>query len=163
MEIEATPFNPWLEIWYRPRQTIRRIVAHNPNKYVWILAIVSGIGGLLIDYASISLGENPDQFYLLLSVRLLLWGVVWGVIGLQISAYASSKIGRWLGGNATLAAVRAAGIWSALPVIVCYHLLWLPQIPLLQAQVQGYEMSWTATFALLGIMLCRVIAAFWGM
>ncbi len=38
-------FNPWIEIWIRPRGTIRRIVDTNPKRSVLWLAVLSGVAG----------------------------------------------------------------------------------------------------------------------
>ena len=37
-----TNFNPWLEIWYRPRYTIRQLIQWYPKRGVYVLAAVAG-------------------------------------------------------------------------------------------------------------------------
>ncbi len=39
--------SPWLSVWWKPRDTIERIVATNPHYHVLLLAIVGGTSQIL--------------------------------------------------------------------------------------------------------------------
>jgi hypothetical protein len=58
-ESPTYPSRPWLTIWIRPTATIRAIVATDPTRYVFLLGILSGVGGYLGLHIASSFPENP--------------------------------------------------------------------------------------------------------
>nr|MBP9871117.1 hypothetical protein [Nitrosomonas sp.] len=50
--------NPWLSIWTRPRATIQQIVDVNPQRYIWVLAAVSGVADALNQASERSAGDE---------------------------------------------------------------------------------------------------------
>src|SRR5215470_11708794 len=85
--------SPWLSVWWRPRDTIERIVSTNPKHHVLLLAALAGI------WKWIDAGFTTE----LLDWRLLAMGVIggaiFGIVVLYFSAVLFSWSGRMLGGR----------------------------------------------------------------
>lgn len=114
MDEQITPFNPWLEIWIRPRKTIRRIVDSNPTRSVLLLAI---LGGLVSFFAgTIRYLENASILLGVVIVALIsTLGPLFGVLRLYIGGAWLRWTGSWFGGKADSSQVRAAIAWASLP------------------------------------------------
>ncbi len=116
MNLQTKPLSPWLSIWFKPRNTIKHILDTNSEKYVLLLAALSGIYRTLERATNISLGDIMSFIPLLLVC--LIAGAILGVLGLYIGGRFFSWIGRSLGGQATSQEVRTAIAWSSVPDIV---------------------------------------------
>jgi hypothetical protein len=103
--------NPWLTIWTSPRETIKKIVAKDPNQSIWILASIIGFG-YLYDLAM----ELPG-FVVLVLLPMAVLSPFLGMVLLNIEAWIYLKVGEWLKGRAKFQVVRAAGAWSSIPMI----------------------------------------------
>src|ERR1700760_2428287 len=111
----------FLTLWLRPRQTIERIVASQPQPLVVIVLAVLGMIGSLygqIDRLS-GLTSSESGFWF----GLVTAGAIIGVIWLYLEALLFSWIGHLLGGHATAWELRAAMAWSAVPGIVGFVIL----------------------------------------
>lgn len=117
--------NPFLTIWTRPRATIRQIVARDPKQYLLPLVFLSGVGDLL-DQASIhNLGAFFSVSFLVLAA--LLFGFLFGLFQLLISAFCVKFTGQMFNGRANQVALRAAIAWASIPAI-CGSILYIPEI-----------------------------------
>ena len=130
--------SPWLAIWTKPRETIRRIVDDDPSHQVVLLAVLAGIGQALDRAASRSTGDT-----LSLPVILAICAVA-GPLGGLVSLYISGALLHWtgrkfFGGQASSEEVRAAVAWSLVPRIFS-SALWIPELALF-----GTEMFTSAT------------------
>jgi len=47
---QALPSCPWLSAWFRPRETIERILATNPRRHVVLLAGLAAIPAFLTEW-----------------------------------------------------------------------------------------------------------------
>jgi len=134
---EQQVHSPWLAIWTRPRETIRRIVTSDPTRYVIVLAMLSGFGRYL------NVASSRDAGDILPVVWLFLLGMVLGPLGGIASVYFKGFyfrwVGSWFGGQASGEEVRAAFAWSAVPRIFA-QLMWIPELLLV-----GGEMFTSAT------------------
>ena len=118
-----TPFDadtrqtsPLISIWWRPRQTIERIVAGRPDYMVLPLAALSGAAsavGMLTGHGARS--ELIDWRTLLACV---VGGGIVGIVNLYVFAFVTGWLGRKMGGQATTAAVRTVFAWGSLPGIL---------------------------------------------
>lgn len=108
--------NPFLNIWIRPRGTIRQIVDNDPDKYVIILATISGVYQSLDRAAKRSFGDDMSL------VAIILISLFIGALGGILSLYIGGALFRWsgslFGGTADSTHVRAALAWSSVPDIV---------------------------------------------
>ena len=108
--------NPWLTMWVRPRDTIRKIVDFNPK---YRFAVLSGIYGfpLLLQIAqNMSLGERLPAYAIVLIALVLC--VFAGMIGISIQSALLYWTGKWIGGQGSYLNIRAANAWSNVPNIV---------------------------------------------
>jgi len=108
--------NPWVSMLTEPVITIRRIVNYNPNYHVLLLAAMYGIVIVL------SLNDGTVESMQLSLVYLLPLAVVVGPIVGVLLYYVTSACLKWasslLGGVATHAEMRAANVWSTLPLLI---------------------------------------------
>ena len=107
--------NPWLTIWTAPRATMRRILDTDPTRRVLLLAM---LGGFAQGLGRFSMKDGGDA--LSLPVIFLVCAVMGPLFGL-LSLYTGGALlfwsGRWIGGRAPAAHVRAALAWSNVPLI----------------------------------------------
>jgi hypothetical protein len=116
MQSPTAPLNPWVNIWIRPRQTIRQIVDVNPTYFVTLLAMMSGFAQALDRAIERGYGDSIP-WYIVIVIALAL-GSIGGVINIYIMGAILRWMGSKLGGVATSEDVRAAIAWSSLPSIV---------------------------------------------
>jgi signal peptidase I len=110
------PPSPWLSVWFRPRQTIERIVAANPRRQVWLLASLGLICStvlqlLLAGWISVLLDWRAGA-------ALVVGGAIAGIVSLYYSSLFFRWSGRLFGGQASRAHIRAALAWGQLPAIL---------------------------------------------
>lgn len=154
---------PFISIWFKPRETIRRIVETDPGRHVVLLAALAGVGETLDRASGRSLGDILP-FGVVLAFGLVL-GPIAGIISIYLGGALYRWSGSWLGGQATTEQVRASLAWSSVPVIAALP-LWILQILMV-----GEEMFTTSTprleanpllaILLLGIIAIEVGAAIW--
>jgi signal peptidase I len=114
--VDAGKTSPWLSVWLSPRATIGRIVAADPRRQVWLL---SSLG--LMSSVAIQVLLGPWAGVLLdwrALAGLVLFGAIFGIIGLYYFAFFLRSSGELLGGRASAAEIRAALAWGQLPVVL---------------------------------------------
>jgi hypothetical protein len=117
--------SPWLTIWTAPRDTIREIVAKNPNQYIWIFAVIGGFPNALFSMMGLFPDLNP-MARILISLAL---APIIGMILLTINSWFYLQIGKIFKGKGDLLSVRAAIAWSYIPVILIIPvLIWIQPI-----------------------------------
>lgn len=108
--------SPWLSVWWRPRDTIERIVTTNPRYHVLLLAAFGGASQLVSQLIFNGLTTE------LLEWRLIAVGAigsaVLGVVLLYLSALLFSRSGRVLGGPASSVEMRAVMAWGFAPSVI---------------------------------------------
>jgi len=111
---QASSITPWGSVWLKPRRTIETI-AQEPSRQVWLLAALGLIGNLVVQ---LLLGGWTD---LLLDWRLLavivLFGAIFGIIGLYCCGILFRWSGTLFGGTAASPAIRAALAWGQMPIL----------------------------------------------
>lgn len=116
IETNQSSQNPFFSIWIRPRGTIRQIVDSDPEKYVIVLAAISGIYQSLDTAAERSFGDDMSL------VAIILLSLFVGALGGVVSLYIGGVLFRWsgslFGGTADSTRVRAALAWSSVPDII---------------------------------------------
>ncbi len=115
-------FNPWLTIWTEPRATISRIVSHNANRSLWLLASIYGFSSLLNSFQTFVVGQQIGLFQIYFLAAVL--SPIWGYIGFSIWSFFISITGKLFKGAGTFKEVRAAYAWSCVPLVVNL-VLWL--------------------------------------
>ncbi|MCK4934165.1 MAG: YIP1 family protein [Simkaniaceae bacterium] len=117
--------NPWLNIWTRPRETIRAIVSHN-NKYR-ILALSAIYGFLYLIHALPLFTVNKETSVFLPLLLALILAIPVGWIAFSVYSLFIFWVGKLLKGKASYYDVRAAVSWANVPnaVNICVILLYL--------------------------------------
>lgn len=157
--------SPWLSIWIRPKATIGRIVAENPNRSLWLLASIYGFSSLLNLFQSISLGVilAPLPIYLLAA----LISPFWGYAMFAVWSWVVHKIARMLKGLATFQQVRAAYAWSCVPLVINVP-VWILIGVLFGEQVflnypDSHLFTDAQVVALFGVLIAKVTVAIWSL
>jgi len=107
--------NPWLNIWVKPRDTIRQIVSFNPRHRFVILSFLYGLPMLLHLAQNLSLGEKYTTVGIVIAAIVLASFV--GMLAITIASGLLLWTGKWIGGKGKYYPVRAAVSWSNVPNI----------------------------------------------
>jgi len=119
------PENLWLSIWFSPRKTIRQIVYTDPKRYFNYLAFLFGVAGSLGKLSDRNAGDLMSLLWIFAIVLTL--GGLGGFISIYFYGAITEWVGSLFGGVARSKDVRAAILWSNLPVMISY-ILWIPLI-----------------------------------
>lgn len=162
--MEKLPFNPWLNVWVHPRQTIRAIVDTNPNYRFYILAAIYGFPTLLQVAQSFSLAQTTS-LPIIIGIALVL-SVLVGWVGITILTALLFWTGKWIGGAGTYRNIRAAVAWSNVPNIVDVA-IWVILMFTFGSQLFTQEFAntpftGTALTIVTTLFFVQVIAAVWG-
>ena len=118
---QAKSVSPFLSIWTRPRETIRRIVDTDPTKYVITLTLSRGlVTSVVLLVASGLVSSLP--LLTVLGIAIVL-GPVANIVFLYIGSALLRLTGRLLGGRASSQEARAAWAWSGWPTMFSTALL----------------------------------------
>jgi len=149
-----SPF-PWLTIWVKPRQTIRRIIESDPKHQVVILAMLAGVSRALDRAASRNAGDALSLPVIL--AICVVAGPIGGLPSLYIAGALLRWTGSWLGGKASSEEVRAAIAWSSVPMI-CTLPLWIPKLVLYRNELFQSSMPRVQAIPLLALPLLGFVA-----
>ncbi len=118
--MEVRQFNPWLQIWVKPRETLRKILEDNPKRVILWLALISGLlGGFA--WAGKMWITSPEQQEMKnygVAALLLFLGAIGGLIYLYVGGWLYQLAGAWLGGRGNYTDVKCAIGWAQYPAIV---------------------------------------------
>ncbi len=115
-------FNPYLNIWIRPRQTIRAIVDQNARYRFLLLSGLYGFVSMMQIAQIFSLGNTFSTLAILIICLILALPV--GMVVLSLGSLLVLWLGKLVKGKATYLEVRAALSWTKVPVIVTL-VVWL--------------------------------------
>lgn len=182
--------SPWLTMWMKPRETMRRIVYHDPKRDVHLLAAFQGfvlaLMWVLSTFLSIALVSNisyevpeiwdgglsslPSISFTALAIAIgtcAVIGPIAGLINLYLYGWLLRVTGRWLGGKAYPVEVRAALAWSAVPRLWGAILLVLQLVLIVYVLYANAVNSYIPTSTLLvtlGILfLVQFAISVWGL
>lgn len=114
--VELPNKNPWVTIWAAPRPTIRRIVDTDPKRSFYWLATLYSLQSILFIANYLSLGLS--HHYAVILILSIVLSPVMGTIWIYIYGWLFDMTGKWLGGHAPHAHVRAAFAWSKVPLLI---------------------------------------------
>ncbi|MBI5345530.1 MAG: YIP1 family protein [Chlamydiae bacterium] len=106
----------WLSIWVKPKETIQKVIAENPDKNLIALSAIYGLSALLGSAQSFALAEKVSFPLLLLGCLIL--APFWGYLVFSFASWVIYKTGKWMKGMAEYKHVRAALAWSFVPMAV---------------------------------------------
>ncbi len=112
-EIPQERLGPWFTMLTKPRAAIQQIIETNPQKRVFLLASLWGIGHVILGNIKF---ESLAAFLKGIGITVVLGSII-GIAGLYLSGWLVQKIGKILKGQGTPESVRAALAWSAIPYL----------------------------------------------
>lgn len=126
-EGDAATLNPWLSMWVRPRRTVRQIIDTDPRRLLVLLGMIAAIATAIDRTSAKSMGDKYP-LWAIVGIPILLSPLT-GLVYIYVYGALLRWTGRWIGGQATPAAMRAAVAWPH--VITAWTLpLWIPLLAL---------------------------------
>ena len=116
--MENENINPWVNLWVKPRETIRKILNTDPKRLILWLAILAGICASLTFTAYSWYPPRTTLHASLLIGTLVILGALFGIIHLYFTAWLLTLTGSWVGGKGNFIDVKCAVGWSNYPFIV---------------------------------------------
>ena len=155
----------WLTIWVSPRATIRRIVAENAKKSLWILAAIYGFSAILSSFQSLSAGFVVKM--LPIFILAVIFAPIWGYVAFAIWSWVVMWTGKCFKGQGDFQAIRASYAWSCVP-LVGSDLIWIAMILLMGSQLFTPSVAQQAyptgqTLLLLSFLLGKVVFSVWSL
>jgi len=162
---DTGPFQPFKTIWTRPRYTVRRIVAQDPDLHVLLLASLAGIGEAL-DNASTRNAGDKISLPIIIALACAL-GPLGGLFSLYISSFLIRWTGSWMGGVAPSQHIRTAIAWGSVPVVVALP-LWIPNLllvgsDLFTAETPRLDARPALWIPVIAIMVVELVLAIWSL
>ncbi len=163
MESDEQTLNPWVSMWTKPRATIQQIVDTNPERLVMTLAAISGFAQVLDRASMRSLGDKLEWPAIFLIAAIA--GPIGGIISLYIASALIRWTGTWIGGNASSQNIRAALVWSNVPIIWAL-ILWIPELALFgqelfTSETPTIDATPSLAFLMLGFAAIEISIAIW--
>jgi signal peptidase I len=113
---DAPPASPLLSVWFKPRDTIGRVLATDPRRHVLLLAALGAIAGFVAELTKAGLVLQLLDWRLAGIVAI--GGAICGILGVYIYALLFRWGGLLLGGGASPVQVRAVLAWGGAPSII---------------------------------------------
>ncbi|MFO0913763.1 MAG: Yip1 family protein [Pirellulales bacterium] len=159
----AHEFKPFRTIWTRPRDTVRQIIAVNPELHVVLLVCLAGIGESLDRSSGRNAGDQMPLWAIIGAACV--GGPLGGLLSLWVGSHLIRISGKWIGGAASRQHIKTAIAWASVPAVFALP-LWIPNLLLF-----GAEMFTEATPSLdaqpilwipfLGIMFVEIVLSVW--
>jgi hypothetical protein len=163
MEENKLEVNPWLSIWVKPRDTIRRIVQFDPKYRFLILSFLYGLPMLLHTAQNISLGEDLSYTWIVIGAVLI--ATFLGMLGIIIASGLLYWTGKWIGGTGTYQAIRSAVAWSNVPnivtVVIWAVLIFIFRDKLFLDEFQDMQFVGSDMLIVSGALFLEAVAAIW--
>lgn len=117
---QAERINPWLNIWTKPRATVRSAIYHNTIGLAVVLAMVSGISTAWDNAVTQHAGEKYLMNFSLtgLLIGIIIIGSLLGLLSWVLVASTVTLVGRWLGGQGTVKELLIAIGISYVPIVL---------------------------------------------
>ncbi|MBT5274740.1 YIP1 family protein [Candidatus Woesearchaeota archaeon] len=123
--------NPWVDVWYNPKTTIKSVLKYNPKYMVLPMAGLLGIALLSLLFESKDDIVGGSSFIGSSFVAALV-----GIGVLFILSYLFSMTGKWMGGKSTSEKFRLAMVWSGVPTIASL-ILFIPLFFSMNSELLG--------------------------
>jgi len=153
------------EIWFKPKETIRKIVDHGPNSHLLFLSSVTGFILLcnLFQLFSITLRLS----FPLAVLMLLLISPIMGYLYLSGVSIILTAVGTFMRGKGKFKEIRCALAWSSIPLIIpglswVFLLIYFGK-DLFSHFPGAYPLSHGKIFLVLGVTLIQWAFSLWSM
>jgi hypothetical protein len=162
-EVLVQELKPFRTIWTRPRDTVRRIIAVNPELHVVLLICLAGIGQTL-DRASMRNAGDKMPMAAIIGVACV-FGPLGGLFSLWVGSHLIRLSGNWIGGVGNREQIKTAIAWASVPSVFALP-LWIPQIVLFgsdmfTAQTPRLDAQPNLWIPFLAITLAEIVLAVW--
>jgi len=162
--LDTERLRPFRTIWTRPRETIRKIVATNPDLHIGLIAVLGGIDRCF-DRSSVRDPENTVTLTIFIVASLVVGPAVF-LFCLWFGSHLLRFTGRWIGGKASHKHLTVACVWAWVPIAFSL-VLWIPRITLLGSNAfteDWFPMDADPMLALLlfAIVLAELFLGIWG-
>jgi signal peptidase I len=158
---DAPTSSPWLSVWITPRGTVERILAANSGRDVLLLAalgMISEIAAQLIFAAGLP-AALPNWRII---AAVILVGAAAGILTLYLTACFLKWTGALLGGQASMARIRAALAWGGAPFAIGVPICLLVFFALALLEVaKGSFVSLALQAVLVVLGLWALVLALW--
>lgn len=124
--------SPLTSIWFKPRHTIREILADDPNLYVLPIICFSGIASSLNRASVQNLGDQFSFSTILLACALV--GPLGGLFSMWMWSHLVHWTGKWMGGQADRLTLRTAMAWALVPLATSL-VIWMIQVATFQEEM----------------------------
>jgi len=156
----APDFQPFVSIWLKPRETIRRIIETSPHRHVVGLICLSSFFNGLNQASNRSVGDGlPTWAVVLVAAALSPIAVPIAYLGARLAKWTAAK----LGGVASEEEVRTVMAWSSVPMTQLSLIVWPLQLLLFgdenfrSATPRIDAMSPTISMAILSVGLAVLV------
>lgn len=162
--MESVAGNPWFDILFKPRETMRGIVESNPKRGFRVLYFLYGIPFALNMAQSLSLASHMPVWAIALIALVMSAPMGWA--GINITAALFFAAGKWIRGGATFPQVRSAVAWSSVPNIATI-LMWAVLLSVFSGQVFFKEFAETPfvgyqAAVIFAVFFVQSVASIWG-
>ncbi|MCB1116697.1 MAG: YIP1 family protein [Chlamydiia bacterium] len=161
---EKLGLNPWLSMWIHPRKTIRAILEYNKNFRIILLSAFYGFQYLLQSVQYFSLGQSTSLPLILLFC--VIFAIPAGYIMFNVMSAFYFWIGKLIKGKGSFKEVRAATVWSSVPMVISC-LIWIILMIFHGNNlfVAGYETHLVGGAALLSMVfgVVQLAIGIWGL
>jgi len=127
---QERPESPFVTIWESPRETIRRVVATDPHRWVNALFFASGFFGTLVSVPTALEERFEFEVPLVWIVVLALGAGLMAIVSGHLNGWYKRWVGTLFGGDATRAAVVAVSAYASIPSTVGHALVLAIQVAL---------------------------------
>ncbi len=157
--------NPWLNIWFKPKATVAKVVDENPNRSLWTLAWVYGFCSLMNLFQSMSLGAALGTGWILALAVVL--AALWGYVNFTVWSWFVKLVGKWFGGKGNFKSIRCAYAWSCVPIVINVP-LWLLMVITFGHQLfvnfpDAHLLGSGEILFLFVVLIVKVILAVWSL
>jgi hypothetical protein len=124
--------SPLTSIWFKPRETIRGILAEDPNLYVTPILCFSGIVSSLNRASVQHLGDQFSFSTILLACIIV--GPLGGLFSMWMWSHLVHWTGKRMGGQADRLTLRSAMSWALVPLATSL-VIWMIQIVTFESEM----------------------------
>lgn len=140
--------NPWLTIWYRPRETFRYLINNDFNLYYYFLIIAYGF----IRVMDQAVEKDYSQIFDM-DIDTIWWFVfivspIVGLVNVYVFGIGFGASAEWFGGVTNFNYARRLFVWSSIPYIIVGLIMFL-----LSFSVVGSELLTGADLGFSGLWI----------
>jgi signal peptidase I len=105
--------SPWRSVWFKPGDTIERVLATQPKRHLTLLAALGAASQIVSNLVEKGLATASLDWRFLAGMVVI--AGVFGIVSLYVNALFLSWVGRIFGGRGSPAQMRAVFAWGMAP------------------------------------------------